>query len=91
MSDHITLPTHISYFFFRIAATVAAISGKLVPAATIVAHIAHSDIPNCCAMKIAAETMRSDEITSNQRLASSLIKFNNFHCERLLNSGISLL
>jgi hypothetical protein len=41
MSDQMTFPTHISYFFFIIAANVAAISGKLVPAAIIVAQIAH--------------------------------------------------
>ena len=44
ISDPITFPTPISYLFFIIAATVAAISGKLVPAATIVAPIAHSEI-----------------------------------------------
>lgn len=43
ISDHITFHTHISYFFLIIAAKVAAISGKLVPAAIIVAQIAHSD------------------------------------------------
>jgi hypothetical protein len=36
------------------AATVAAISGKLVPAATIVAPIAHSEIPKICAIYTAA-------------------------------------
>lgn len=50
ISDQITLPTHMSYFLFIIAATVAAISGRLVHAATIVAPIAHSEIPNCCAI-----------------------------------------
>jgi len=33
-----------------IAATVAAISGRLVPAATIVAQIARSDSQNTCAI-----------------------------------------
>ncbi len=43
MSDPITFPTHMSYFFFIRAANVAATSGKLVPAAIIVAQIARSD------------------------------------------------
>jgi len=43
ISDHITLPIHISYFFLTIAANVAATSGNDVQAATIVAQIAHSD------------------------------------------------
>jgi hypothetical protein len=43
MSEPITFHTHISYFFLIIAAKVAAISGKLVHAAIIVAQIAHSD------------------------------------------------
>jgi hypothetical protein len=44
MLDHTKLATHISYFFFTIAVIVVANSGKLVPAAIIVAQIAHSDI-----------------------------------------------
>ena len=44
--DHTRLATHISYFFFTIAVIVVANSGKLVPAAIIVAQIAHSDIHN---------------------------------------------
>jgi hypothetical protein len=43
ISDQITFPTHISYFFFIIAAKVAATSGREVHAAMIVAHIAHSE------------------------------------------------
>ena len=43
ISEPITFHTHISYFFLIIAAKVAAISGKLVHAAIIVAQIAHSD------------------------------------------------
>ena len=42
--DHTRLATHISYFFLTIAVIVVANSGKLVPAAIIVAQIAHSDI-----------------------------------------------
>jgi hypothetical protein len=42
--DHIRLATHISYFFLTIAVIVVANSGKLVPAAIIVAQIAHWDI-----------------------------------------------
>jgi hypothetical protein len=46
ISDPITFPIHISYFFLIIAASVAATSGSDVPAATIVAQIAHSDTQN---------------------------------------------
>ena len=42
--DHTKLATPISYFFFKIAVIVVANSGKLVHAAMIVAHIAHTDI-----------------------------------------------
>lgn len=41
ISDPITFHTHISYFFLIIAVSVAAISGRLVHAAIIVAQIAH--------------------------------------------------
>ena len=44
MLDHTKLATHISYFFFKMAVIVVASSGRLVQAAIIVAHIAHSDI-----------------------------------------------
>lgn len=44
--DHTKLAIHISYFFLIIAVIVVASSGKLVPAAIIVAQIAHSDIHN---------------------------------------------
>jgi hypothetical protein len=50
ISDPITFQTHISYFFLAIAAMVAAISGRLVPAATIVAQIARSETPKICAI-----------------------------------------
>ena len=42
--EPITLPTTISVFFFKTAATVAASSGKLVPIATIVNPIISSEI-----------------------------------------------
>ena len=41
ISDPITFHTHISYLFLIIAVMVAAISGRLVHAAIIVAQIAH--------------------------------------------------
>jgi hypothetical protein len=44
MFDHTRFATHMSYFFLIIAVIVVASSGKLVHAAIIVAHIAHSDI-----------------------------------------------
>ena len=79
ISDHTTLPTHISYFFFMIAASVAATSGSDVPAATIVAQIAHSDTQNDCAINTAALTTKSEDRTRIQRLARSLVQFNNIH------------
>jgi hypothetical protein len=39
--DQTKFATHISYFFLIIAVIVVANSGKLVPAAIIVAQIAH--------------------------------------------------
>lgn len=42
--DPTRLATHISYFFLSMAVIVVANSGKLVPAAIIVAQMAHSDI-----------------------------------------------
>jgi hypothetical protein len=50
ISEPITFQTPISYLFLIIAASVAAISGRLVPAATIVAPIAHSDTQACSAI-----------------------------------------
>ena len=77
MSDHITFPTHISYFFLIIAAKVAAISGKLVPAAIIVAQIAHSDIQIAVATYTADATMMSDDITNSPILAIILVILSN--------------
>ena len=48
--DHTKFPIHISYLFFKIDVIVVANSGKLVPAAIIVAQIAHCDIQNISAM-----------------------------------------
>ena len=75
ISDQITFPTHISYFFLIIAANVAAISGKLVPAAIMVAPIAHCDIQSCSATNTAEATMTSADITSSQILAMSFVIF----------------
>ena len=79
ISDPITFPIHISYFFLIIAASVAATSGSDVPAATIVAQIAHSDTQNVWAINTAAFTTKSDESTSIPKLAISLVQFNSIH------------
>ena len=50
ISDHTTFPIHISYFFFTIAAKVAATSGNEVHAAMIVAQIARCDIQKTSAI-----------------------------------------
>jgi len=60
-----------------IAAKVAAISGKLVPAAIIVAQIAHSDTQMVVAMYTADATMISDDIISNPILAIILVILSN--------------
>jgi hypothetical protein len=67
-----------------IAVIVAAISGKLVPAATIVAHIAHSETPKTCAIYTAALTTCSEAKTNNPRLAINLIKFKRTQFDDLL-------
>lgn len=77
ISEPTTFQTHISYFFLAIAATVAANSGSEVHAATMVAHIAHSDTQKYCAIKTAAFTTKSDERTSTQRLAINFVKLSN--------------
>ena len=48
--DPTKFPIHISNFFFNIAVTVVANSGKLVPAAIIVAQIARCDIQKISAI-----------------------------------------
>ena len=73
ISDQITFPTHISYFFFIIAASVAAISGRLVPAAIIVAQIAHSDIQSVVATYTADATIISDDITKSIQFSCSFL------------------
>ena len=77
ISDQITFPTHISYFFLIIAAKVAAISGRLVPAAIIVAQIAHSDTQMAVATYTADATMMSDDITKSPILAIILVILSN--------------
>ena len=86
ISDPITFHTHISYFFLKMAAKVAAISGKLVPAAIIVAQIAHSDTHMAVATYTADATITSDDITKSPILAIILVIFNNIHvsCSLLL-------
>ena len=79
ISDHITFPTHISYFFLIIAAKVAAISGRLVPAAIIVAQIAHSDIQIAVATYTADATIISDDIIKRPILAIILVMLSNIH------------
>lgn len=48
--DPTKFPIHISYFFFNIAVTVVANSGRLVHAAMIVAQIARCDIQKTSAI-----------------------------------------
>ena len=86
ISDHITFHTHISYFFLIMAAKVAAISGKLVPAAIIVAQIAHSDTHITVATYTAEATMISDDIISNPILEIIFVIFSSiqFSCSILL-------
>ena len=50
MFDQTRFPIHISNFFFKIAVTVVANSGKLVHAAMIVAQIARCDIQKISAI-----------------------------------------
>ena len=79
ISDPITFPTHISYFFLIIAANVAAISGRLVHAAIIVAQIAHSDTHKVVATYTAAATIISDDIIKSPILAIILVMLSNIH------------
>ena len=50
MFDPTRFPIHISNFFFKMAVIVVANSGKLVPAAIIVAQIARCDIQKISAI-----------------------------------------
>ena len=50
MFDPTKFPIHMSYFFFKMAVTVVANSGKLVHAAIIVAPIARCDIQKISAI-----------------------------------------
>ena len=86
ISDPITFPIHISYFFLIMAANVAAISGKLVHAAIIVAQIAHSDTHITVATYTAAATITSEDITNNPILAIILVILSSiqFSCSILL-------
>ena len=86
ISEPITFHTHISYFFLIIAAKVAAISGKLVPAAIIVAPIAHSDTHITVATYTAEATIISEDIIKSHILAIILVIFNSIHvsCSLLL-------
>ncbi len=82
ISDHTTFPIHISYFFFTIAAKVAATSGSEVHAAIIVAQIAHSETQKCWAINTAEFTTKSDAITRTHILASNFAKFKIIHNSR---------
>ena len=86
ISDQITFHTHISYFFLMMAAKVAAISGKLVPAAMIVAQIAHSDTHMTVATYTADATITSEDIISNPILEIIFVMLSNiqFSCSFLL-------
>lgn len=82
ISDHTTFPIHISYFFFTIAAKVAATSGREVHAAIIVAQIAHSETQKCWAINTAEFTTKSEAITKTHILASNFAKFKIIHNSR---------
>ena len=82
ISDHTTLPIHISYFFLTIAAKVAATSGREVHAAIIVAQIAHSETQKCWAINTAELTTKSEDITKIHKLASNFAKFKIIHSSR---------
>ena len=86
ISDHITFHTHISYFFLIMAANVAAISGKLVHAAIIVAQMAHSDTHITVATYTAEATIISDDIISSPILEIILVILSSiqFSCSILL-------
>jgi hypothetical protein len=86
MSEPITFHTHISYFFLIIAAKVAAISGKLVHAAIIVAQIAHSDTHITVATYTAEDTIISEDIISNPILEIIFVMLSSiqFSCSILL-------
>lgn len=71
ISEPITLPTDKPNFFFKVAIIEVAISGKLVPAATIVAPIAQAEILKYSAIKTADETVKSDDFT---KIAKLIIK-----------------
>jgi len=89
--DHIRLATHISYFFFTMAVMVVANSGRLVPAAIIVAQIARSDIHNLSAIYTAASTITSEAITKSPILATSFAIFKSIHFHVSFAQGILLL
>ena len=91
MFDQTKLATHISYFFLIMAVIVVANSGRLVPAAIMVAQIAHSDIHKVWAINTAASTITSDAMTNNHILAISFVIFNSIHLEVSLAQGILLL
>jgi len=86
ISEPITFHTHISYFFLIIAARVAAISGRLVHAAIIVAQIAHSDTHITVATYTAEATIISEDIISNPILEIILVILSKiqFSCSILL-------
>ncbi len=86
MSDPITFHTHISYFFLIIAVMVAAISGRLVHAAIIVAQIAHCDTHKLSAINTAEATITSEDITNNPILVIILVILSKiqFSCSFLL-------
>jgi len=87
--DQTKFPIHISNFFFKIAVTVVANSGKLVPAAIIVAQIARCDIQKTSAIYTAESTTTSDDKTKSHRLATNLLTFNNIHFDHFFFHIIS--
>ena len=79
MFDQTKFQTHISNFFFKIAVTVVANSGRLVQAAIIVAQIAHLDMCNISAIYTAESTTTSEDKTNNHKLAINLLTFSSIH------------
>ena len=89
--DQTRLATHISYFFLTIAVIVVASSGRLVPAAIIVAQMAHSDIHKTWAMNTAESTITSDAITKSHILATNFVMFKSIHFDASFAIGILFL
>lgn len=87
--DPTRFPIPISYFFFTIAVTVVANSGKLVHAAIIVAPIARCDIQKISAIYTAESTTTSDDKTKSHKLAINFPIFSSIHFDHFFFHTIS--